>query len=115
MHYALGPMLIVLTPGLQIPAIASTNAIIAASSCNEAFKIATTSAPYLDNYMCVADARASPSSLRASMPRVTADGSLLRCQAVLRDRVAVHAHIPLRKEARLSRVRRRSHRDHGTA
>lgn len=34
-----------------IPAIASTNAIIAASSCNEAFKIATTSAPYLDNYM----------------------------------------------------------------
>jgi len=34
-----------------IPAIASTNAIIAASCCNEAFKIATTSAPYLDNYM----------------------------------------------------------------
>jgi ubiquitin-activating enzyme E1 C len=33
-----------------IPAIASTNAIIAASCCNEAFKIATTSAPYLDNY-----------------------------------------------------------------
>lgn len=37
-----------------IPAIASTNAIIAASCCNEAFKIATQSNPYLgpeDNYM----------------------------------------------------------------
>ena len=37
-----------------IPAIASTNAIIAASCCNEAFKIATTSAPCLgfeENYM----------------------------------------------------------------
>jgi NEDD8-activating enzyme E1 len=34
-----------------IPAIASTNAIIAASCCNEAFKIATSCAPYLDNYM----------------------------------------------------------------
>ncbi|KAG0035451.1 hypothetical protein BGZ81_007997 [Podila clonocystis] len=34
-----------------IPAIAATNAIIAASCCNEAFKIATTSAKYLDNYM----------------------------------------------------------------
>ncbi|KAI9254467.1 hypothetical protein BDA99DRAFT_518490 [Phascolomyces articulosus] len=33
-----------------IPAIASTNAIIAASCCNEVFKIATGS-PYLDNYM----------------------------------------------------------------
>ena len=32
-----------------IPAIASTNAIIAASSCNEAFKIATSSAPFLGN------------------------------------------------------------------
>ncbi|KAK9900867.1 hypothetical protein P389DRAFT_157380 [Cystobasidium minutum MCA 4210] len=34
-----------------IPAIASTNAIISASICNEAFKIATGSAPYLQNYM----------------------------------------------------------------
>ena len=34
-----------------IPAIASTNAIIAAACCNEALKIATSCAPYLDNYM----------------------------------------------------------------
>ena len=34
-----------------IPAIASTNAIIAASCCNEALKIATSCNPYLDNYM----------------------------------------------------------------
>jgi NEDD8-activating enzyme E1 len=34
-----------------IPAIAATNAIIAAACVNEVFKIATRSANYLDNYM----------------------------------------------------------------
>ncbi|ONH68975.1 NEDD8-activating enzyme E1 catalytic subunit [Cyberlindnera fabianii] len=34
-----------------IPAIASTNAIVAAACCNEAFKIVTSSAPCLENFM----------------------------------------------------------------
>ncbi|KAK9378046.1 uncharacterized protein V2V93DRAFT_376925 [Kockiozyma suomiensis] len=34
-----------------IPAIASTNAVIAASCCSEALKIATSCNPYLNNYM----------------------------------------------------------------
>ena len=38
-----------------IPAIASTNAIIAASCCNEAFKIATSSAPFLANPATIPD------------------------------------------------------------
>ena len=34
-----------------IPAIASTNAIVAAACANEAFKIATNSATFINNYM----------------------------------------------------------------
>jgi len=38
-----------------IPAVASTNAVIAASCANEAFKIASSCAPYLNNYMIFND------------------------------------------------------------
>lgn len=49
-----------------VPAVASTNAIIAAACCTEAFKIATSVAPLLDNYMTYAGtdgAHAFPFSL----------------------------------------------------
>lgn len=51
-----------------IPAIASTNAIIASACCTEAFKLATSVAPPLDNYMTYAGndgAHAYPFSLDA--------------------------------------------------
>lgn len=38
-----------------IPAVASTNAVIAAACATEVFKIATSCAPYMDNYMVIND------------------------------------------------------------
>ncbi|KAN0139541.1 hypothetical protein V8E53_002657 [Lactarius tabidus] len=56
-----------------IPAIASTNAIVAASCCNEAFKIATSSAAYLNNYFMFVETRGLPvcggESLEISVPQ----------------------------------------------
>lgn len=60
-----------------IPAIASTNAIIAASCCNEAFKIATNSAPFLANPATIPDGvdpdEYDPGNLVADRNRDTAN------------------------------------------
>lgn len=62
-----------------IPAIASTNAIIAASCCNEALKIATTCAPFLNNYMMVGSccSLVTPQLTRPSMLATTPSTPLL--------------------------------------
>ena len=45
------PMLALGVTKNVIPAIASTNALVAAATCNEAFKILTGCNPHLSNYM----------------------------------------------------------------
>lgn len=56
-EFSIGNITWSLTQGVVkniIPAVASTNAIVAAACTQEAFKLATTAAPYLDNYMMYA-------------------------------------------------------------
>lgn len=72
-----------------IPAIASTNAIIAASCCNEAFKIATSCAPMLNNYMLVGRFY-----------------SVRPLTSVQRQRLVVHVYVGIREAPRLPCVRR---------
>lgn len=64
-----------------IPAIASTNAIVASACCTEAFKLATAIAPPLDNYMTYAGndgAHAYPFSLDARPDCPVCGGEALR-------------------------------------
>lgn len=57
-HYRIEGVTYQLTQGVIkhiIPAVASTNAIIAASCATEVFKIATSCSPHMDNYMVLND------------------------------------------------------------